>query len=84
MRTMNIGVLRITLHGAQGLRAADRNGKSDPYVAVRFWPCRLSRPLALISSPVADLMVEAHAQAALLDQDHRGVAQPGVGRDGIQ
>ena len=30
------GVLTLRLHSAEGLRAADLNGKSDPYVVIRF------------------------------------------------
>ena len=44
VRTRNLGVLRIILHSAEGLRAADTNGFSDPYVAVSWWK-QMKKPL---------------------------------------
>lgn len=34
----------MTVHSAKGLRAADRGGLSDPYVAISWWK-QLKKPL---------------------------------------
>ncbi|CED82208.1 Ca2-dependent lipid-binding protein CLB1/vesicle protein vp115/Granuphilin A, contains C2 domain [Phaffia rhodozyma] len=44
VRTKNIGIFMIRLHSAQNIRAADPNGKSDPYIAIA-WGKQLNKPL---------------------------------------
>ena len=54
-------MLRVRLHRAKGLRAADRNGKSDPYVVAHLAGSKLkqrSKTVRKTLEPVWDEVLE--------------------------